>query len=154
MSVPVKQERKIYAGSRNTNPKEWVPLEFDHPRGKQLAGEMAFFRAEGSATHTLLMGLWRTSPLAPGCDPKTGECTFAWHAPWGDEQVHVIEGSVTVTNNDTGEVHKFQAGDIFSMSKGTDTDWHVDGPFFKKYFCIAHSEPSGLQTAEIPLADA
>lgn len=159
MSIAVRPEQKIYSGNRNTNPTQWVPLDFPHKRGttspgRQVAGEMAFIRTEGSAEHALLVGMWRTSPLAPGCDPQTGEVDFPWEALWGDEQVYVIEGSVTVTTKSTGEVHKFKAGDIFSISKNLDTDWHVDGPFFKKYFCIAHSEPSGLTTADIPLANA
>jgi len=154
--LSVKEKQKIYGGSQNTNPPEWIPHDFPHKSGttspgRQVAGEMAFFRTEGSGSHVLLMGMWRTSPLAPGCDPKTGECKFPWEALWGDEQVYVIEGRVTVTNKQTGEVHKFKAGDLFSMSKGADTDWHVDGPFFKKYFCIAHSEAIDLDTGSIPI---
>jgi uncharacterized cupin superfamily protein len=155
-SVSPDVDTRIYGAPSHANPEEWIPLDFPHKRGttspgRQVAGEMAFIRAEGSGTHTLLAGMWRTSPLSPGCDPKTGECIFPWEALWGDEQVYVIEGTVTVTNRATGEVHRFKPGDIFSMSKGVDTDWHVDGPYFKKYFCIAHNEPTDLDTASIPL---
>jgi uncharacterized cupin superfamily protein len=155
-SVVPEREQQIYGGPSYSNPEEWIPLDFPHERGttsagRQVAGEMAFFRTKGSGTHTLLVGMWRTSPLSPGCDPKTGECDFPWEALWGDEQVYVIEGTVTVTDRATGEVYKYKPGDIFSISKGNDTDWHVDGPYFKKYFCIAHNEPVDLDTASIPL---
>jgi uncharacterized cupin superfamily protein len=155
-SVAPDREQKIYGGPSYSNPEEWIPLDFPHKRGttspgRQVAGEMAFFRTEGSGTHTLLVGMWRTSPISPGCDPKTGECDFPWEALWGDEQVYVIEGTVTVTDKATGEVFRYKPGDIFSISKGNDTDWHVDGPYFKKYFCIAHNEPVDLDTASIPL---
>lgn len=151
-----KEKLKIFGGPTSVNPKEWIPLDFPHKRGKtspgrQTAGEMAFFRTEASTNNTLLVGMWRTRPGAPGCDPKTGAIDFPWEALWGDEQVYVIEGTVTVTSRATGESHKFKPGDVFSMSKGNDMDWHVDGPYFKKYFCIAQSDLTDLDTASIPL---
>lgn len=133
---------KIHVGSRNSNPDEWFPFEFNHPIfGKQVAGEVILFRSSGSGDHLLMTGLWRSGPLSPGCDPKSGELKFPYTAPWGDENVHILEGSLTITNNETDEVHRFKAGDIFSISKGTDTYWEVDGPFCKRYVCITHSDP-------------
>jgi uncharacterized cupin superfamily protein len=118
----------------------WVPFEWEEPsRGHDIAGEIVLFRTEGSGKHVLLQGLWRTHKSAPGADPVTGAHTIAYSAPLGDENIHVVEGSTTVTNRDTGEVHRFTAGDIFSISKGTDTYWEIEGPSFKKYFGITGS---------------
>lgn len=146
----------IYGAPAHANPESWIPLDYAHPRGttsegQHLAGECCFFRTEGSGEHTLLVGLWRAYAGAPGCDAETGGVYLPWNATWGDEQVYIVEGTETITNLKTGEVHHLKPGDIFSMTKGVDLDIHVDGPYFKKYFCIAHSEPSGLDTASIPL---
>ena len=154
--LPKKNDMEIFGGPTSANPESWMPFEFPHSRGttspgRQLAGELYFFRTKGSGSHTLLTGVWRTSPISPGCDPKTGECRFPWECPYGDEQIYVIEGSCTITNNDTGEVRTYKPGDVFSITKGTDTDWVAHGPFFKKFFCITHSDPTDLDTASFPI---
>jgi uncharacterized cupin superfamily protein len=119
----------------------WEPFEWEEPsRGKDVAGEIVLFRGEGSGNHVLLQGLWRTHKRAPGADPRTGAHNIEYSAPLGDENIQVIEGAVTVTNRQTGEVHQFTAGDIFSISKGTDTYWEIEGPTFKKYFVIAYHD--------------
>jgi uncharacterized cupin superfamily protein len=150
------ESKSIFGAPSYVNPKEWIPLDYEHKRGttspgRQVAGECCFLRTKGSGSHTLLVGLWRSYAGAPGCDPETGGVYLPWEATWGDEQVYIVEGTETITNLETGEVHHFKPGDIFSMSKGVDLDIQVDGPYFKKYFCIAHSEPSGLDTDSIPL---
>lgn len=140
----------------NPDPSEWLPLEFDRPEngprpGHYTAGEHVFFRTSGSTDYSLLMGIWRTGATSPGCDPVTGAVEFPWNAPNGDEQVYVIEGSVTITVRETGESRTYNPGDVFSQTAGLDTDWSIPGPYFKKYFVITQSEPLDLDTSALPI---
>ena len=155
-SVAPEREQKIYGGPSYSNPKEWIPLDFPHTRGttspgRQVAARWPSSEQRGLARTRCLSAFGAQALYRRAVTPRPASATSPWEALWGDEQVYVIEGTVTVTDRATGEVYKYKPGDIFSISKNNDTDWHVDGPYFKKYFCIAHNEPVDLDTASIPL---
>jgi uncharacterized cupin superfamily protein len=147
---------RLYGVHESNNPKEWIPLDFANERGttepgRMVAGEMQIVRAQGSGDHTLIAGFWRTHPAAQGCDPVTGDCDLPWDAQWGDEQIYILEGAVTVKFLDSGKTHTFRAGDIFCMEKNLKSDWHVHGPYFKKWWVIAHSEGVDFDPSELPI---
>lgn len=131
----------IYGSHESLNPENWIPLDYAHPRGtaapgRHISGEMAIVRTTGVSSPTHLVGLWRAYPGAPGCDPVTGETWIPWNAALGDETIYIIEGTVTITIVETGESRKYGPGDIISQTQGMEIEWQVDGPFFKKLFCI------------------
>lgn len=53
----------------------------------------------------------------------------------GDETFLVLEGTVGIMVEATGEVFKYGPGNVGSGSKGTRTAWDVAGPF-KKFFVV------------------
>ena len=138
----VKTKEQIYIGSVHDNPEKWIPFEFFHPKaGMRTVGELITFRTEGVGTPVLLVGLWRGGVGMPAYDPETNATRCYYDAPLGDETCQVVEGSVTITNFDTGDVHEFKAGDVFSISKGTETEWVFHGPYFRKLFIITQTGP-------------
>lgn len=133
--LPIAKTFELFRGTRNDNPKDWTPFPWEDPiHGSQVKGELIVIRPEGSSG-SLSAGLWRTSPLAPGCR-QDGSCTVVYSAPVGDETVFLLEGEAVITVKKTGKHHHIKAGDIMSHPKGLDVTWEIPGPFLKKFWVI------------------
>ena len=82
----------------------------------------------------------RNRVIAPSTDrfgwTMLWDCTagkFHWHYSL-DETVHIIEGSVTVTDSD-GRVVTLTPGDIAFFPKGSVAHWHVENYVRKVAYC-------------------
>ncbi|KIW18899.1 hypothetical protein PV08_03188 [Exophiala spinifera] len=135
--IPGTKEDDLYVGHINDNPASWTPFSWDEPGvGPQTAGEVSLVRNRGS-TGTLQVGLWRTGPGMPGCKPD-GSAVFPYSAPLGDETIMVLEGQVTVTEDESGKTSSFQAGDIVALPSGLKITWTSVGPFVKTFFVLTN----------------
>ncbi|KAI5922134.1 hypothetical protein F4810DRAFT_711742 [Camillea tinctor] len=125
---------------------EWIPFEWEEPKlGKQVFGEVSIARKFGTSGN-LTSGFWRTS----GGANADGSFRATYSAPLGDETACVIDGSATLTVVATGQTYRVGPGSIISAPKNLEVVWHIDAPFFKKWWCIwdgtrpAPSPPAGL----------
>lgn len=126
------QELLTFHRGRLDTDENWTAFEYVEPEtGPQSFGEVTLFRAGGSGTGTLLVGLWRVN------EPSTSPM---YTSQLGDETFLVLEGEMTVEILDTGEKLEFGPGDVGSWSKGTRTVWTIRSPF-KKFFVVAHEQP-------------
>ena len=64
------------------------------------------------------------------CEPGK----FAWTFTW-DEFVHVLEGEVTITEDESGHIVTLCPGEMAHFPCGTMTHWHVVKPL-RKFFVI------------------
>ena len=127
--------RDIHVGSRNLNPPNWEPFEWDDPlHGPQVKGEVVVICPEGTSGN-LSAGLWRTGYEIPGCEAD-GSCRIKYSAPLGDETMVILEGSAQVTETATGRKHQIEAGTILSHPKGVDLYWEISRPFLKKFWIM------------------
>ncbi|KAL1602322.1 hypothetical protein SLS60_005737 [Paraconiothyrium brasiliense] len=116
-------------------PETWVPFEWEEPkRGKQVHGEVSVVRPFGTSG-ALSAGLWRTSATSPNCQAD-GSNVANYSSPLGDETACVIDGTATLTDLSSGKKYRVGPGSIISSSKGVEVEWAIDGPFFKKFWCI------------------
>lgn len=146
LSIPA--THKVHGGTQNPSPDKWVPFEWEEPRlGKRVAGEIAVIREFGTSG-SLTAGFWRSAATSPGA-ARDGSQTVIYSAPLGDETACVIEGSATLTVNSTGKKYHVAPGSIISSPKGLEVTWEVNGPFFKKYWCIFN----GTQATKNPPTD-
>ena len=76
-------------------------------------------------------GLW-------SCEPGKFEWTFSW-----DEFVHVMEGEVDITEEETGNMITLRSGDMTHFPRGMKTYWHVKQAV-RKFFVIRTPEPFEL----------
>lgn len=130
-----KPEHIVHSGSQAPSKDDWVPFEWEEPRlGKQTHGEITIARAFGITGH-LSSGFWRTGPTSPGANPD-GSHKLTYSSPLGDETACVIDGTATLTVVSTNQQYKVSPGTIISSPKGLEVEWRIDGPFFKKYWCI------------------
>ena len=126
---------EVHGGTQNPAPDQWVPFEWEEPRrGRQVHGEIAVIRRHGTSG-TLMAGFWRTGPTSPGCR-KDGSHRVVYSSPLGDETACVIEGSATLTVTSTGQKFHIAPGSIVSSPKDLEVTWEINGPYFKKYWCI------------------
>lgn len=126
---------KIHGGVQSPPSSEWKPFEWEEPKlGKQVHGEVTVARTFG-ATGDLSSGFWRTGPTSPGAQAD-GSHKVTYSAPLGDETACVIEGTAVLTVVSTGKKYTVGPGTIISSPKGLEVLWEIDGPFFKKYWCI------------------
>ncbi|MDN5939700.1 MAG: cupin domain-containing protein, partial [Salinisphaera sp.] len=84
---------------------------------------------------SLQAGFWRTGPTSPGAS-KDGSHKVVYSSPLGDEPACVIEGSATLTVKSTGKKFHIAPGSIVSSPKNLEVTWEINGPYFKKYWCI------------------
>lgn len=145
---------KVHGGTQNQAPGQWAPFEWEEPRlGKQVHGEIAVIRSFGTSGD-LTAGFWRTGPTAPGASPD-GSHRIVYSSPLGDETAAVIDGSAVLTVASTGEKHHIAPGTIVSSPKNLEVIWDIDGPRFKKYWCIFNGSqattnpPQDLRIANI-----
>jgi uncharacterized cupin superfamily protein len=125
----------VHGGAQCPSPETWVPFEaIDPVKGKQSLGEVTIARAFGTSG-SLSSGFWRTGPTSPGCRAD-GSATAIYSSPLGDETACVIDGTATLTVLATGQKYRVGPGSIISSPKGVDVEWDIEGPFFKKYWCI------------------
>lgn len=125
----------VHGGKQASPTSTWTPFEWTEPKlGKQIHGEVTIARAFGTSGN-LSSGFWRTSATSPGAN-SDGSHKLTYSSPLGDETACVIDGSATLTVISTGKTYKIGPGDIVSSPKGLEVKWEIDGPFFKKYWCI------------------
>lgn len=53
------------------------------------------------------------------------------------EQATIVTGTLTLTNEDTGEVFHLQEGDNFIVKKDTKVLWEITSDFFVKHYLSA-----------------
>lgn len=139
---------KVHGGTQNPAPEQWVPFEWEEPGlGRQVHGEIAVIRTHGTSG-SLQAGFWRTGPTSPGC-AKDGSHTVVYSSPLGDETACVLEGSATLTVTATGQKFHIAPGSIVSSPKNLEVTWEINGPYFKKYWCIFN----GTQATATPPRD-
>ena len=92
----------------------------------------AFTTAENSETNhyyhatddeSMLAGVWECSP-----------CKEVFEAYPVNEMMTVVSGVVKVTNDESGEVETFKAGDTFFIAKGARCTWEITETLRKFYF--------------------
>jgi len=76
-------------------------------------------------------GLW-------SCEPGKFEWIFSW-----DEFVHVMEGEVDITEEETGNMITLRSGDMTHFPRGMKTYWNVKQAV-RKFFVIRTPEPFEL----------
>ena len=76
-------------------------------------------------------GLW-------SCEPGKFEWVFSW-----DEFVHVMEGEVDITEENTGNLITLRSGDMTHFPRGMKTYWNVKQAV-RKFFVIRTPEPFEL----------
>ena len=129
------QTHVVHSGVQCPSPDKWVPFEWEEPKhGKQVHGEVNVFRPFG-VSGNLSAGFWRASATSPG-GQADGSNTLIYSAPLGDETACVIDGTAKLTALATGQSYQVGPGSIISSPKGLEVKWEIDGPFFKKYWCI------------------
>ncbi|KAF7191668.1 hypothetical protein HII31_07170 [Pseudocercospora fuligena] len=145
------QTHIIHGSIQCPAPETWVPFEWEEPgRGPQVHGEVSVVRPFGTSG-TLSAGLWRTGPPSPGCKPD-GSNIARYTSPLGDETACVIDGTATLTVISTGKQHRIGPGSVISSPKGVEVEWAIDGPFFKKFWCIwAGSSPVPGEKLELQI---
>lgn len=135
MTTEVLPRLAVHGGRQNEPAERWMPFEWIEPRfGAQVHGEYTVIRPEG-VSGSLSAGFWRTGPTAPGA-AADGSHTILYSAPLGDETACVIDGTAILTVISTGERHEVGPGSIISSPKGLEVQWDIQGPSFKKYWCI------------------
>jgi uncharacterized cupin superfamily protein len=128
----------LFVGHVNDNAlKNWTPFGWEEPKvGPQEVGEFYLVRRTGD-TDTLKVGVWRTGRTMPGCNPD-GSATFPYSAPLGDETIMIIEGRVTVVEQESGKTHHFQAGDVVALPSGLKITWTSEAPYVKAFFVLTN----------------
>lgn len=53
------------------------------------------------------------------------------------EQATIVTGTLTLTNEETGEIFHFKEGDNFIVKKGTKVLWDITSDFFVKHYLSA-----------------
>lgn len=140
--------QKVHGGTQNLVPDQWTPFAWEEPRlGKQVHGEIAVIRTHGTSGW-LQAGFWRTGPTSPGAS-SDGSHRVVYSAPLGDETAAVIEGTATLTVTSTGQKFHVGPGSVISSPKNLEVTWDIDGPYFKKYWCIFN----GTQSTPAPPRD-
>lgn len=126
---------KVHGGTQNPSPDQWIPFEWEEPKlGRQVHGEIAVIRTHGTSG-SLMAGFWRTGPTSPGAS-RDGSHRVVYSSPLGDETAVVLEGSATLTVKSTGQRYQVAPGSVISSPKGLEVVWEINGPYFKKYWCI------------------
>ncbi|KAK5050961.1 hypothetical protein LTR84_003520 [Exophiala bonariae] len=129
------QTHVVHGGVQCPAPESWLPFEWEEPgKGKLVHGEVMFVRPFGTSGR-LAAGLWRAGPTSPGGRPD-GSNIVTYSAPLGHETACVIDGTATLTVVASGKTYRVGPGSIISSPKGIEVEWAIDGPFFKKYWCI------------------
>lgn len=135
LEAQVESRHTVHGGVQNLAADQWAPFDWVEPRfGRQVHGEVAIIRPEGTSG-SLQAGFWRTGPTAPGAS-SDGSHKILYSAPLGDEVACVIDGSATLTVVATGKTYHVGPGSIISSPKGLEVQWDIEGPSFKKYWCI------------------
>jgi uncharacterized cupin superfamily protein len=125
----------VHGGTQDTPKDQWLPFEWEEPSlGRCVHGEIAVVRSFGTSG-TLMAGFWRSSAVAPGAN-KDGSHRVVYSSPLGDETACVLEGCATLTVKKTGKKYRIAPGSIVSSPKNLEVLWEIDGPSFKKYWCI------------------
>jgi uncharacterized cupin superfamily protein len=90
---------------------------------------------EFGVSGNLSAGFWRTGPTSPG-GSQDGSHRIVYSAPLGDETACVLEGCATLTVKSTGQKYRVSPGTVISSPKNLEVLWEIEGPYFKKYWCI------------------
>ena len=134
----------VHGGTQDLPHSAWSPFAWDEPGvGQSVQGEIAVIRPAGTSG-TLMAGFWRTGPTTPG-SANDGSHRFVYSSPLGDETACVIDGTATLTVQATGQRYRVAPGSIISQPKNLAVLWEVDGPNFKKYWCIFNGAKANAQ---------
>ena len=129
---------KVYGGTQCPAPEQWVPFEWEEPRlGRQVHGEIAVIRPEG-VSGSLMAGLWRTGPNAPGASPD-GSHRVVYSSPLGDETAVILDGRAVLTVKSTGKKYSVGPGSVISHPRNLELTWDIQAPYLKKYWVIWNS---------------
>jgi uncharacterized cupin superfamily protein len=129
---------KVYGGTQCPAPDQWVPFEWEEPRlGRQVHGEIAVIRPEG-VSGSLMAGLWRTGPNAPGASPD-GSHRVVYSSPLGDETAVILDGRAVLTVRSTGKQYSVGPGSVISHPRNLELTWDIQAPYLKKYWVIWNS---------------
>ncbi|WP_428382542.1 cupin domain-containing protein [Nevskia ramosa] len=144
---------KVHGGTQNPPPDQWVPFEWDEPKyGRQIQGEICVIRTEGVGGK-LQAGFWRNSAASPGSE-RDGSNKLIYSSPLGDETAVVLEGSAVITVASTGKKYVVAPGSVVSHPKNLEVTWDIQGPFFKKYWCIWNgSAPSANPPTDLLISN-
>lgn len=144
----VESSHRVVVASRNENPAEWTPFEWEDPvYGPQVKGEVAVIRPDGTSG-TVMAGLWRTGRGIAGC-AEDGSCLVDYSAPLGDETMVILEGTATITEVASGRTHQVGAGSIVANPKNVDLHWEIAAPFLKKFWVMWDSEIPGTPETDL-----
>lgn len=91
--------------------------------GDRQLGEVHWLRQENSSGQPVLAGFWRCGPM-----------TFEYEFP-GDEMFCVVQGSVVIRIEGSGDSLRLSQGDIATFDKGTRTVWTIESPF-RNFFVV------------------
>ncbi|MEO0419420.1 MAG: cupin domain-containing protein [Pseudomonadota bacterium] len=113
---------------KSTGPDGFLSTKEDLPTAELLHGnprgaEHTYF---ASAQGKMRSGIWHSTPYCERYDSYPA-----------DEFMYVIEGSVTLVN-DNGRFH-FKAGDAFMLPRGFSGTWEQE-EYMLKYFVILENE--------------
>lgn len=136
---PAVPEDSLIVGNVNDDPDSWPAFSWAEPDGgTQEYGEYHLVRPTGS-TGTYRAGIWRSHAGAPGAEAD-GTMTFRTTCPHGDETSLILEGRVTVTNEETGEDYHLVAGDAIGLPSGLPVTWKSTTPFVKRFLVVSHAD--------------
>lgn len=117
---------KIQTASAPTGDLPDMPIEPAWiEQGNPLARGAILTQAEDKKTSS---GLW-------SCEPGK----FAWTFTW-DEFIYVLEGEVTISEDDADHTVTLRAGEMAHFPLGTRTHWHIIKPT-RKFFVIRTPQP-------------
>ena len=132
------REDHLYVAHINDNPPAWKPFGWVEPaRGPEVCGEIHVIRDTGS-TGSYLCGLWRTGVGMAGCAPD-GSASIRYTSPRGDETVLLLEGQAQVVNEETGETHDLNGGDVIGLPAGLPVRWTSKPPYVKTFRVITRA---------------
>jgi uncharacterized cupin superfamily protein len=96
-------------------------------------GEIAVLRESSYNGNLLVVAFWRVQPAT----------SPLYDVPLGDESGYVLEGAATIELIHSGERVELNAGDLYSLQKGTLTRWTIHQPF--KKFVVVNDGPAARQ---------
>ena len=86
--------------------------------------------------------LWQSEDKCIGNGTWTCEIgSYNWEYTW-DETIYIIDGEVTITENN-GNSNTYRAGDLIFVPAGTRTSWDIIQPI-RKIFHIRSDDPVEL----------
>jgi uncharacterized cupin superfamily protein len=113
-------EELVFANVNDNPENGWEPYSWTEPgEGDWTDGEVYFIK-------------------------RTGSKTIPYTSVYGDETEFLLEGTVHIRNDETGEEWDCQRGDVIGFHHGLHVTWSQNGPFIKKFWVITNADlPEG-----------